>query len=109
MPKAKQVPCEISNATSVPIPSGAPTSISASDAILTVSEVAALLKLAPSSIYELTRFRAGRGSATIPCRKIGRNLRFLRSEIEAYVIALPKVAHTQKRNYRKRSAEQVPK
>jgi predicted DNA-binding transcriptional regulator AlpA len=87
-----------------PVVSSSVSTPTTASEILTVSEVAAFLKLAPSSVYELTRFRAGRGSSTIPCRRIGRNLRFLRSEIEAYVVALPKVAHIQKRSYRKRSA-----
>lgn len=93
--------------SSASIPASALTSATTSE-ILTVEEVAHFLKLTPNSVYELTRFRAGRGSS-IPCRKIGRNLRFLRSEVESYLVSLPKVAHVQKRSYRKRNTEPVAK
>ena len=94
--------------SSASIPASALTSGGTTSEILTVEEVAHFLKLTPNSVYELTRFRAGRGSS-IPCRKIGRNLRFLRSEVESYLVSLPKVAHVQKRSYRKRNTEPVAK
>ena len=53
-------------------------------ALLTVSEVAALLKVTKSWIYEQTR---GRGNHTsgLPFVKLGKYLRFDADEIRAYV------------------------
>lgn len=51
--------------------------------VLTVADTAALLKVPASSIYEWTRFR-GTQRTPIPHRKVGKYLRFLRSEVEAW-------------------------
>ena len=69
-----------------------------SEEILTVAEVAALLKVPQSSIYEWTRYR-GNQRTPIPHRKIGKYIRVLRSELEAWLIGLPKAANTKKRKY----------
>ena len=67
--------------------------------VLTVVEAAALLKVPPSSIYEWTRFRGTTRSARLPHRKVGKYLRFLRSEIETWLLGLPQAASTRKRQY----------
>jgi excisionase family DNA binding protein len=56
--------------------------------ILTVAEVAALLKLSKSQIYEMTNKRTRTGSIRenpIPCLKIGGSVRFRKSDIEAWL------------------------
>lgn len=74
--------------------------------VLTVAETAALLKVPKSSVYEWTRFRGGRQGAPVPHRKVGKYLRFLRSELEAWIVGLPLATHTHKRRYvRKPSAD----
>jgi Helix-turn-helix domain len=73
--------------------------------IKTVQEIADHLGLTPASIYELTRFRQSVGQPRIPCRKVGRELRFSLREVDAWFISLPKHKHLQKRQYiRKRAA-----
>ena len=81
---------------------------SASSEILTVAEAAALLKVPPSSIYEWTRFRGTQRSATLPHRKIGKYLRFLRSEIDAWIVGLPQVANSRKRKYTRKNQVRNP-
>jgi predicted DNA-binding transcriptional regulator AlpA len=77
--------------------------------VLTVAETAALLKVPPSSIYEWTRFRGGNRGTPLPHRKVGKYLRFLRSEIDAWLVGLPQAANTQKRQYvRKGTLELKP-
>ena len=77
--------------------------------VLTVAETAALLKVPKSSVYEWTRFRGGRQGAPVPHRKVGKYLRFLRSELEAWIVGLPLATHTHKRKYiRTGSDEQAP-
>lgn len=49
--------------------------------ILTPDEAAALLRVQPSFIYERVRRRS---KNPIPCHRIGKYLRFRRSEIEAW-------------------------
>jgi excisionase family DNA binding protein len=71
--------------------------------ILTVQETAALLKLPPSSIYEWTRFRGGNRGIPLPHRKVGKYLRFLRSEVMAWLLALPQSNHTRKRKYSRKN------
>jgi excisionase family DNA binding protein len=71
---------------------------SATTEVLTVAEVAALLKVPPSSIYEWTRFRTHQ-RAPLPHRKVGKYLRFLRSEIDAWLIELPQATNSKKRQY----------
>jgi len=81
-------------------PAGATAAVSPSSSeVLTVAEVAALLKVPPSSIYEWTRFRGGNRGTPLPHRKIGKYLRFLRSEIDAWIVGLPQAANMRKRKY----------
>jgi excisionase family DNA binding protein len=80
------------------------STLPASFEILTVAEAAALLKVPPSSIYEWTRFRGTNRSAPLPHRKIGKYLRFLRSEIDAWVIGLPQATNSRKRKYTRKNS-----
>ena len=56
--------------------------------ILTVQQVATLLQIPKSSVYEKCRTRHGAQPA-LPCRRVGKYLRFLESEILGWLIALP--------------------
>ena len=67
--------------------------------ILTVQETASLLKVPPSSIYEWTRFRGRHRGTPLPHRKVGKYLRFLRAEVESWLLALPQATHPRKRKY----------
>jgi|HubBroStandDraft_6_1064221.scaffolds.fasta_scaffold1426664_1 excisionase family DNA binding protein len=71
-------------------------------AVLTVDEVAARLQISKASVYELTRFREAADTPRLPARKIGRSLRFVAADIDAWVLALPKHANLQKRRYLKK-------
>lgn len=93
MPR-KHKPTETTNADSVPAVSTTPLG-----EILTVGETAALLKVPPSSIYEWTRFRGSNRGAPLPHRRVGKYIRFLRSEVEAWLVGLPKSTNTRKRHY----------
>ena len=55
------------------------------DELLTVEELASLFKLTRWTIYNLTRERNRREGA-LPYIKIGRELRFRRSAVDAWVI-----------------------
>jgi predicted DNA-binding transcriptional regulator AlpA len=56
--------------------------------ILTVAEVGELLKIPPSSIYEKTRARRG-STPPLPCRRVGKYLRFFESEVLEWLVGLP--------------------
>jgi predicted DNA-binding transcriptional regulator AlpA len=56
--------------------------------ILTVEQVAGLLQIPKSSVYEKTRGRPG-GTPALPCRRVGKYLRFFEAEIMQWLIALP--------------------
>ena len=56
-----------------------PASASLNEPLLTPAQAAALLAVRPSWIYEAVR--AGR----LPCIRIGRHVRFLRSDLERWV------------------------
>jgi excisionase family DNA binding protein len=80
--------------------SGAPIT----PAVLTVEDVAVRLQVSKASVYELTRFRQDPETPRLPARKIGRSLRFVAADIDAWVLALPKRANLQKRRYLKKDA-----
>jgi excisionase family DNA binding protein len=80
-------------------PSPAVLPASSATEVLTVAETAALLKVPPSSIYEWTRFRGSQRNTPLPHRRIGKYLRFLRSEIDAWLLGLPQAVNTRKRRY----------
>lgn len=56
-----------------------PVSASLNEPLLTPAQAAALLAVRPSWIYEAVR--AGR----LPCIRIGRHVRFLRSDLEHWI------------------------
>lgn len=56
--------------------------------ILTVAQVADLLQIPQSSIYEKTRVRRG-VAPPLPCRRVGKYLRFFEAEVLAWLVALP--------------------
>jgi predicted DNA-binding transcriptional regulator AlpA len=56
--------------------------------LMSVQDVADFLQIPRTSVYERTR-RRGAGSNPIPCRRVGKYLRFFRHEVEAWLVALP--------------------
>ena len=56
--------------------------------ILTVKQVADLLQIPNSSVYEKTRARCG-AVPPLPCRRVGKYLRFFDTEVMAWLTALP--------------------
>ena len=73
--------------------------------ILTVQQVANLLQVSPTSIYEMTRYRRVRNTTPLPHRKIGRYLRFEQNAVVAWFFAQSEAINSQKRAYsRKRTA-----
>jgi len=56
------------------------------DELLTVEELASVFKLTRWTIYNLTRQR-NRCEGALPYIKIGRELRFRRSAVEAWLLA----------------------
>lgn len=56
--------------------------------ILTVKQVGELLQIPVSSVYEKTRVRRG-VAPPLPCRRVGKYLRFFDSEVMAWLTALP--------------------
>jgi excisionase family DNA binding protein len=73
--------------------------------VLTVAETAALLKVPASSIYEWTRFRGGNRGTPLPHRKVGKYLRFLRSEVDSWLFSLPQASNARKRAYVRKPSE----
>jgi predicted DNA-binding transcriptional regulator AlpA len=56
--------------------------------ILTVGEVAAMLRISKSKVYELTNERTRSGDvreAPLPCVRIGSSVRFRTSDVEAWI------------------------
>jgi excisionase family DNA binding protein len=72
--------------------------------ILTVAEAAAVLKVPVSSIYEWTRHRGSSRGTPLPHRKVGKYIRFIKQEVEAWLLTLPQSPNTRKRAYRKSAA-----
>jgi excisionase family DNA binding protein len=56
--------------------------------VLTVAQVAELLQIPKSSVYEKTRVRRG-AAPPLPCRRVGKYLRFFDTEVMAWLVALP--------------------
>lgn len=56
--------------------------------ILTVSQVAELLQIQRSSVYERTRKRVG-SVPPLPVRRVGKYLRFIESEVLDWLLRLP--------------------
>jgi excisionase family DNA binding protein len=64
--------------------------------IMTVEQVAGLLQIPKSSVYEKTRVRRG-GTPALPCRRVGKYLRFFDSEVMAWLTALPQNKSVQRK------------
>lgn len=73
-------------------------------AVLTVDDVAQRLQVSKAVVYELTRYRNSPDTPRLPARKIGRSLRFLASEVDAWLSSLPLHVHFQKRQYLRKDA-----
>ena len=56
--------------------------------ILTVQQVADLLRIPRSSVYEKTRVRRS-GVPPLPCRRVGKYLRFFEAEVLSWLTGLP--------------------
>ena len=97
--KAKQKTQNVVPVTSTTLPAAPAGAFQ----ILGVAEVAKMLGVPPSSVYEWCRHRATNRGAVIPHRRLGKYLKFVRSEIEAWVLNTPHDVRTSKRAYRKAS------
>lgn len=61
------------------------------DEILTVTELAAILKMSRSQVYDLTRTRAQvRNEIPLPVLRINSNLRFRKSDVDEWLDRLAK-------------------
>ena len=59
--------------------------------ILTVNELAAMLKISKSQVYELVNEQTRTGEPRknpIPCVRIGTSVRFLKRDVEAWLVKL---------------------
>jgi predicted DNA-binding transcriptional regulator AlpA len=56
--------------------------------ILTVQQVSDLLQIPKSSVYEKTRVRRS-GVPPLPCRRVGKYLRFFEAEVLDWLVGLP--------------------
>jgi excisionase family DNA binding protein len=82
----------------------APNVSTTSNAVLTVEQVANRLQISKNAVYELTRFRQSADTPRLPARKVGRSLRFIAAEVDAWIVSLPKHRHLQRRQYVKKVA-----
>jgi excisionase family DNA binding protein len=54
--------------------------------ILTIAELAKILKVEPAKVYEMTRKRFGRRKGfVLPKFRVGRELRFRRQDVEEWI------------------------
>lgn len=65
-----------------------PVAVQAAPRILTVAQVADLLQIPKSSVYEKTRVRRA-DMPQLPCRRVGKYLRFFEAEVMGWLVALP--------------------
>ena len=56
--------------------------------IMTVQQVADLLQIPKASVYEKTRTRRG-SVPLLPCRRVGKYLRFFEAEVLDWLVGLP--------------------
>jgi predicted DNA-binding transcriptional regulator AlpA len=64
--------------------------------ILTVQQVSDLLQIPKSSVYEKTRNRPNAGPP-LPCRRVGKYLRFFDTEVMDWLVALPQNKFVQRK------------
>lgn len=62
------------------------------DELMTVEEVAALLKVSKSWVYEHTRSRGVPRSERLPCIKLGKYVRFDAATVRAFLVQRSKIA-----------------
>lgn len=67
--------------------------------IMDVDDLAAYLKVQPTTIYERLRWRAAGGPHPMPAHKMGGYWRFLKHEIDEWLVSLPARHRTRKRKY----------
>jgi hypothetical protein len=70
--------------------------------ILGVQEVADRLGIPKTSVYERTRFRSSHGQAPLPCRRVGRYLKFIAADIDRWLLAIPLTVNRTKRSYHRK-------
>jgi hypothetical protein len=75
--------------------------------ILTVKQVGEMLQIPVSSVYEKTRVRRGAAPA-LPCRRVGKYLRFFDAEVMAWLVALPQNKSVQRKRRQPEQEEVVP-
>jgi excisionase family DNA binding protein len=73
--------------------------------VWTVEDLATYLKVEPSTVYERLRFRGSQEPNPMPAHKMGGYWRFLKHEIDAWLISLPPTNRTRKRKYMRRSSK----
>ncbi|MDQ3349814.1 MAG: helix-turn-helix domain-containing protein [Acidobacteriota bacterium] len=73
-----------------PRPSNSPTP--GLDELMTVEDVAALLKVSKSWVYEHTRSRGVPRSERLPCLKLGKYVRFEPAAVRAFITKRSKLA-----------------
>jgi len=83
-------------ATQLQPPSAAPQ---APLEIMDVDDLATYLKVQKSTIYERLRWRSAGESHPLPAHKMGGYWRFLKHEIDAWLVSLPPTNRTRKRKY----------
>ena len=69
-------------------PTPNPVNIGQAPKILTVQQVADLLQIPKGSVYEKTRSRPNT-TPSLPCRRVGKYLRFFESEVMGWLTTLP--------------------
>ena len=68
------------------------TEVAGYDELMTVEEVAALLKVSKSWVYEHTRSRGAPRSERLPCIKLGKYVRFEVGSVRAFLVKRSKIA-----------------
>jgi excisionase family DNA binding protein len=77
-------------ATDVPPPPN--SGVGELEELLTVEEVAALLKVSKSWVYEHTRSRGVPRAERLPCIKLGKYVRFEAASVRAFLVKRSKTA-----------------
>jgi hypothetical protein len=77
--------------------------------VLGVAQVAERLGIPKSSVYEMTRFRGSTAQPPIPCKRVGRYLKFLSTDLDKWLVALPLAVNRMKRQYRRKTGAALVK
>jgi len=73
-------------------PSRPNSDVASLDELMTVEDVAALLKVSRSWVYEHTRSRGVPRSERLPCIKLGKYVRFEVGSVRAFLVQRSKIA-----------------